>query len=165
MRLKLLVLALGIVTSGVSFARNVTVSIRANRGQLLSAVGGGGGDLLANRYAVGQWEEFTIIDRNGGALMSKDKVCLETFRRYFVVAESGGGREARANRGNCGPWETFTIVKIASNGWPVEGEIEIPGRVAFRSANGSYMVAESGGGGAINVNRPAIGPWETFRLK
>jgi len=165
MKLKSIWLALGVLACSSSFAGDMTVNITARSGHFLAAEGGGGSDLSANRLRAGQWEEFTLRDLNGGALMSRDRVCLETFRRYFVVAESGGGREAKANRANCGAWETFQIIKVNSEGWPVEGEIDVPSRVAFRSANGSYLVAESGGGGAVNANRPALGPWETFRLR
>lgn len=31
-------------------------------------------------------------------------------------------------------------------------------------ATGYYMVAENGGGGAVNVNRVSAGPWETFTM-
>ena len=34
--------------------------------------------------------------------------------------------------------------------------------VSFRSNNGQYVVAENGGGGIVNANRVAIGPWERF---
>lgn len=37
-------------------------------------------------------------------------------------------------------------------------------KVSFRSSNDQYVVAEGGGGGVVNANRPAIGPWETFTL-
>jgi hypothetical protein len=37
-------------------------------------------------------------------------------------------------------------------------------RVALRTWDGHYVVAEGGGGGVVNGNRTAIGPWETFRL-
>jgi hypothetical protein len=36
--------------------------------------------------------------------------------------------------------------------------------VSFRSVSGKYVVAEGGGGGRVNANRDAIGPWETFTL-
>lgn len=36
--------------------------------------------------------------------------------------------------------------------------------VALRSSNGSYVCAEGGGANELVVNRPAIGPWETFAL-
>ncbi|MBC8069482.1 MAG: DUF3472 domain-containing protein [Deltaproteobacteria bacterium] len=37
-------------------------------------------------------------------------------------------------------------------------------KVALRAASGHYVVAEGGGGGAVNANRTAVGPWETFAL-
>lgn len=37
-------------------------------------------------------------------------------------------------------------------------------RAALRSAGGSYMTAEGGGGSNVTCNRPQAGPWETFDL-
>jgi hypothetical protein len=38
--------------------------------------------------------------------------------------------------------------------------------VTFKHVDtGLYMVAENGGGGAVNVNRATAGPWETFRIE
>jgi hypothetical protein len=34
--------------------------------------------------------------------------------------------------------------------------------VNLRTANGNYVVAESGGGGQVNASRTSAGPWETF---
>jgi hypothetical protein len=36
--------------------------------------------------------------------------------------------------------------------------------VSFQTHTGKYLVAEGGGGGVVNANRSAPGPWETFRL-
>ena len=36
--------------------------------------------------------------------------------------------------------------------------------VSFQAANGKYVVAEGGGGGRVNADRDAIGPWEKFTL-
>lgn len=35
---------------------------------------------------------------------------------------------------------------------------------SFQTSNGSYIVAEEGGGGDANANRSQIGPWETFSV-
>lgn len=37
-------------------------------------------------------------------------------------------------------------------------------KVALQTQNGRYLVAEGGGGGALNANRTAIGSWETFKV-
>jgi hypothetical protein len=36
--------------------------------------------------------------------------------------------------------------------------------IALRSFSGHYVVAEGGGGGVVNANRTAIGPWERFTV-
>lgn len=36
--------------------------------------------------------------------------------------------------------------------------------VAIRASNGNYVVAEGGGGGAMNANRTSVGPWERFTV-
>ncbi|GAB4199916.1 MAG: hypothetical protein Fur006_51020 [Coleofasciculaceae cyanobacterium] len=36
--------------------------------------------------------------------------------------------------------------------------------IALQASNGQYVVAEGGGGGVVNANRSAIGPWETFAI-
>jgi hypothetical protein len=33
---------------------------------------------------------------------------------------------------------------------------------ALQASNGQYLCAEGGGGGGLNANRNALGPWETF---
>lgn len=37
-------------------------------------------------------------------------------------------------------------------------------QIRLRAQNGHYMVAEGGGGGAVNANRPKASTWETFEL-
>ena len=61
-----------------------------------------------------------------------------------------------------GAWETFTIVNLGRPG----GAIASGDRIALRSVNGYYVVAEGGGGpgSVVNANRSAIGPWETWTL-
>jgi hypothetical protein len=167
-RVKFILSVMALAATTQSFAATYSVTIRSQKGFYLSAEGGGGSNLYANRLLARQWETFEIFDRNGGALNSFDWVCIETFRRFYVVAQNGGGSYVKADRGSCGPWERFQIVKVNNFGGAVTGEIRFPARVAFRSRNGSYMSAEGGGSythGHINANRPAIGPWEIFGVK
>ena len=39
-----------------------------------------------------------------------------------------------------------------------------PRTIALRASTGHYVVAEGGGGGIVNANRVAVGPWERFQL-
>jgi hypothetical protein len=159
--------AVTVISPKVAFADNRLGAFTSSNGSFLGAEGGGGGALHANRPAQGPWERFTIFDLNQGALLSGDTVCLRTDNGHFVTAESGGGRETNANRRGCGPWERFQIFLLGNTPaglFPVSGEIPRHGfvRVAFRASDGSWVVAEGGGGGAVNANRPAIGPWERW---
>ena len=38
-----------------------------------------------------------------------------------------------------------------------------PTTITFRASNGQYVCAEEGGNHAVNANRDAAGPWETFK--
>lgn len=164
-----------VLVSASASAQGRLVAVKSTNGSFLVAEGGGGSALHANRPAQGPWERFTISRQNrrfGPPLVSGDSICLRTDNGHFVVAEQGGGREMAANRRECGPWETFTIWLLGATPaglYPVGGEIpdgnaaaEIP--VAFQASDGSWVVAEGAGGGDVNANRPALGPWERFIL-
>ncbi len=138
------------------------VRLKASNGQYVVAEGGGGGVVNANRPQAGAWETFTLIDKNGGILMNGDAVNFKTATGHFLVAEGSGGREVLANRTAPGPWETFVMVKVKGSAGQ---EIVHGDAIALRASSGQYLVAEGGGGGVVNANRNAIGPWETFILE
>ena len=171
--IRILAFVFALFFCGVVFADNRLGSLTSINGSFLSAEGGGGGALYANKPAQGPWERFAILDISqnlffgGKLLMSGDSVCIETNNNNFVVAEGGGGRETNANRKECGPWETFQIFLLGNTPaglYPVAGEIPHHGivRVAFKASNGNWMTAEGGGGGSVNANRNALGDWERF---
>src|SRR5689334_6991384 len=68
-----------------------------------------------------------------------------------------------------------TCILAAACGEPVESSPEQEllatsaafeaGTVGFQAANGQWVVAEGGGGGVVNANRTAAGPWESFTLE
>src|SRR5579872_1205869 len=74
----------GLSLPGVSFQ---TVS----GGQFLSAVNNGGGAVTATASAVQDWERFSLIDINGGALQSGDGVFIQAGNGQFFQAQNGGG--------------------------------------------------------------------------
>ena len=51
---------------------------------------------------------------------------------------------------------------MAING---SGAINSGDVVVLRTKNGQFIVAEDGGGGRVNANRTAIGPWEQFIIE
>jgi hypothetical protein len=84
----------------------------------LTAEGGGGGDVNANRPWAREWERFKIIRVNGaGVINDRDTIALQAYNGWqssggnYVVADFDlpNGR-VRANRSQVGPWEKFTFV-------------------------------------------------------
>jgi hypothetical protein len=135
--------------------------LRTSGGYYVSADDGGGGLIHVNAPWVKQWEEITIVDRNGGTLVSGDSVNLLTHTGNYVMAWDNGGGTTDATSEHDLAWEQFTILKL--NG---TGAINIGDTIALQTGSGHYFVAEGGGGGTnvLNANRTAIGPWEQFVL-
>lgn len=135
------------------------VTLKSSGGKFVVAEGGGGGVVNANRDKAAEWEQFVLIDLNGGDLMSGDKVNLRSWTGKYVVAEGGGGGVVNANRDKPAEWERFTIGKVGGTGKISSGD-----KISLRAHNGKFVVAENGGGSVVNANRSAVGPWETFTL-
>lgn len=102
------------------------------------------GRVVADRTAVGAWEEWTLEPQSGG------QVALKSAHGRYLCAELDGS--VIANRTEPRAWERWT-------------PMETPHGVSFRSDHGGYLVAEGGGGGAVRANRfyTGPGPWETFQ--
>lgn len=87
---------------------------------------------------------------------------LRAASTHFVVAEGGGGAFVAADRLAVPPaeryWDRFDIEDL--NG----GVLNNGDLVHLRAANGSYVVAEGGGGGAVNANRITAAAFETFTI-
>jgi len=135
------------------------VGFRTQNGHYIVAESGGGERVYANRTGQGAWETFTLVDLNGGSLVSGDRVRLQAYNGYYLVAELGGNDTVNANRLVPGAWEEFRIIKTSGSGPIVNGN-----SVALQTINNYYVVAEGGGGGVVNANRTAIGAWETFTI-
>ena len=134
------------------------VSIRTWNGNYLSVENGGGGAVNAIPTWVLTWETLGMFDINGGNLESGDVVQFQTDNGRWLMAENAGGASLRADPVDPQTWEMFYVYKLNGSGPIVSGDT-----VAVRAFwYPYYMVAEGGGGGAVNVNRTAIGPWEQF---
>jgi GH25 family lysozyme M1 (1,4-beta-N-acetylmuramidase) len=123
------------------------VSLRADaNGRYVTAERAGGLPLIANRVAIGPWEQFDQVNLGGGYIALRAHA-----NGLYVTAERAGGLPLIANRAAVGPWERFKLV-INS-----DGSISL-----LAGANNRYVTAEGGGGSPLIANRTAIGSWERF---
>ena len=131
-------------------APTLTVALRAAANdRWVVAENAGAAPLIANRTAVGRWEQFDVqfVGVDAIALRSKANGAL-------VCAEAAGAAPLIANRTAAGPWETFDLIHHP------DGAVSL-----LAHANGRYVAAENAGGAPLIANRTAIGQWETFGLQ
>jgi len=125
------------------------ISLRAHaNGDIVTADNAGSSPLIANRTAIGGWEQFDLISNADGSV---------SFRAHangdIVTADNAGASPLIANRTAIGPWEEFDLISNAD------------GSVSFRAhANGDIVTADNAGASPLIANRTAIGTWEEFDL-
>lgn len=125
----------------------VTLRARVN-GRFVTAIPRGPLPLIADRSAIGPWEQFDLVNRGAGnvALRSRSN-------GRYVCAEQRGAQPLVANRTAVGPWETFALLRNSD------------GSRSMRAlANGRFVSAEGDGADPLIANRSIIGPWEKFDL-
>jgi hypothetical protein len=125
----------------------------------LSARNGGGSDVNAEPTTIGNNERFSMIDINGGTLMSGDYVYLQVANGNYVSATNGGGSTVVAQFNTPLTWERFTIQKISGT-----GQIFTGNQVALKVLNNQYISAVNGGGSSTTAQYSPAGTWETFTL-
>jgi TAT (twin-arginine translocation) pathway-exported protein len=125
------------------------VSLRARAdNNYVTAENAGASPLIANRTAIGGWEQFDVLDAGGG------QIALRAHANGLIVSADNAGASALiANRTAVGPWETFSLIQNAN------GTVSL---LAF--VNNRYVTAENAGASALIANRTAIGAWEQFDL-
>jgi hypothetical protein len=148
----------------------VPIALRTYGGAYVSAAYGGGGAVYVNAPQNADWENLTIVDRNGGALNSGDQINVLTRDGHYLMALYNGGDTVDASSTHPEAWETFTIWKTNGAGSITFGAIGGGDSIAIQAGNGNYFVAEGGGtpqavfSDPLNANRTAIGAWEQFGL-
>jgi hypothetical protein len=125
----------------------VSLRSRAN-GRYVCAESAGAQPLVANRTAIGGWEQFDLVDLGGGNV-----ALLAHANGRYVCAESAGAQPLIANRTAVGPWETFQLLHNP------DGSVSLKAQ-----ADNEYVCAESAGAQPLIANRTAIGTWEQFDL-
>ncbi|MGI5184101.1 PQQ-dependent sugar dehydrogenase [Dactylosporangium sp. CA-152071] len=125
------------------------VSLRARiNNRYVTADSAGASPLIANRTAIGPWEQFDMLN------LGEDFVALRAHANNKIVcADNGGANPLIANRTAVGAWEIFQRITNSD------------GSVSFKAVvNARYVTAENAGAAALVANRTAIGPWERFDL-
>jgi hypothetical protein len=125
------------------------VSLRAlANGDFVTAENAGASPLVANRTAIGPWEQFDLIDDGGGYVSLRAHA-----NSKYVTADNAGAAPLLAKVDAIGTWEQYQLVHNS------DGSISLKARV-----NGDYVTAENAGASPLIANRTAIGPWEEFDL-
>ncbi|MFL9875615.1 twin-arginine translocation signal domain-containing protein [Paraburkholderia megapolitana] len=137
------------VGSNTGVATVVSFTARVNN-LIVTADSAGTAPLIANRTAVGQWEQFDMVNAGNG-----DIALLAHANGKYVTAENAGAQPLIANRTAVGQWETFRIViQPGTNG-----------AVALLSrANGRYVTASNAGQGPLIASATQVGGWEQFDI-
>ncbi|HET9137912.1 PQQ-dependent sugar dehydrogenase [Actinophytocola sp.] len=127
--------------------RVISLRARANN-NFVTAENAGAGALIANRAAIGNWEQFDLVNNTDGGVSLRAHA-----NNMFVTAENAGTSPLVANRATVGPWEEFDLVNNAN------------GSVSLRAhANNMFVCADNAGANPLIANRAAIGAWEQFDL-
>jgi hypothetical protein len=130
-----------------------TVALQAYLGQYLCAEGGGGGDVVANRTAINNWEQWKLIafkddgitpqpnsfpldpgldvTHDPGGKPSGLRIGLQTLSGKWVSASSGGNGQLVATVTVYNSWERFQLGYCGGNksrtsfdGWAAQPAIQ-----------------------------------------
>ncbi|WP_328911746.1 MULTISPECIES: GDSL-type esterase/lipase family protein [unclassified Streptomyces] len=125
------------------------IALRAHaNGKYVTAENAGAAPLIANRDAIGGWEQFDELSQGSGLIALRSHA-----NNLIVTADNAGASPLIANRTGAGAWETFALVHNP------DGSVSLRAQI-----NGKYVTAENAGAAALIANRDAIGPWEEFDL-
>jgi hypothetical protein len=125
------------------------ISLRARANNMyVCADNAGALPLIANRTAVGGWEQFDLLDAGGGSIGLRAHA-----NNQIVCADNAGAASLTANRTAIGAWESFQLIHNSD------------GSVSLRAlVNNNYVTAENAGAQPLIANRATIGTWEKFDL-
>ncbi|HEX4722524.1 MAG TPA: hypothetical protein VH333_08420 [Pseudonocardiaceae bacterium] len=143
------VFAIATTGTGSTTPPGSVISLRAHaNSDIVTADNAGASPLIANRTAVGAWEQFDLINNADGSVSLRAHANGD-----IVTADNAGASPLIANRTSVGAWEEFDLINNAD------------GSVSLRAhANGDIVTADNAGASPLIANRTAIGPWEEFDL-
>src|SRR6202011_5885234 len=90
----------------LSAASIPVISLRAHANNMIvTADNTGSSPLIANRTAVGTWEEFDLINNPDGSVSFRAHA-----NNMIVTADNAGANPLIANRTAIGTWEEFNLI-------------------------------------------------------
>jgi lysophospholipase L1-like esterase len=124
------------------------ISLRAHAdNDIVTADNAGGSPLIANRTAIGPWEQFDEISEGNGSIALRAHA-----NGQIVTADAAGASPLIAARTVVGAWETFGLIHNAD------------GTVSLKAAaNGKYVTAPNATSPLI-ASAAAIGTGQKFDL-
>jgi hypothetical protein len=126
---------------------STTFGLRAHANNwYVTADPAGTSPLIANRYLIGGWEQFDVVNADPGYIALKAHA-----NGKYVTAESAGAKPLVARAATVGTWEQFQLITNA------DGSIALKARI-----NGKFVTAENAGKSGLIANRSSAGSWETF---
>ncbi|MCP4113140.1 MAG: hypothetical protein GY749_47690, partial [Desulfobacteraceae bacterium] len=83
-------------TSIPYWSASPVISLLGAHGEYVVAEGNGGGDVNANRSAIGSWEKFTLVNSDSYAecIRNNDSVRIRTGNGYYFSAQTNGDLDA-----------------------------------------------------------------------
>jgi hypothetical protein len=133
----------------ITGSTTTVVSLRAlANNMIVTADNAGASPLIANRTAIGTWEQFDLLDEGNGNIALRAHA-----NNMIVTADNAGASPLIANRTAVAQWETFTLINNSN------------GTISLRAlANNMIVTADNAGASPLIANRTAIGTWEQFTL-
>ncbi|MFD0671139.1 glycoside hydrolase family 95-like protein [Cohnella sp. GCM10027633] len=133
--------------TGAPVGQTIALRAMANN-QIVCADNAGANPLIANRTAVGPWEQFVVVDAGGGTIALR-----AVANNNYVSAPGGGAGNLIASASSIGSAEKFRWIANTD------------GTISLQSAlNDQYVCADNAGASPLVANRASIGQWEKFQL-
>lgn len=135
-----------------------SIALKTSEGKYVVAEDNGGGNVKADRTALGPWERFKLYDVNGEFLRSGDKVFFKTGGNNFFQAVNNGGGNVNAQATTPAQWESFFIHKQNTG----DNIIRNGDSIALRTSSGYYVSADTiGGVNAFSLAISVLAPQPT----
>ncbi|WP_186438519.1 glycosyl hydrolase family 95 catalytic domain-containing protein [Cohnella terricola] len=115
--------------------------------QYVCADSAGASPLIANRTAVGPWEQFAVADAGGGMIALRSQA-----NNKYVTADNAGASNLIAKADTIGSWEQFRWIDNGDGTFSLQAVV-----------NNQYVCADNAGASPLIANRNAIGGWEKFQ--